>query len=107
MPTQRRHLRGTARWMQIFIRALKAAPCTDCGQSFPAPAMDFDHICGEKFRGIGLMWTFSAARQMAELIKCDVVCANCHRMRTWRQKNGLPPWAEYRPIEWRFLVCGS
>ena len=101
----RKHIRGTARWMRRFAMSLKEAPCTDCGQSFPAPVMDFDHICGEKLRGIGLMWTFSMARQAAELIKCDVVCANCHRMRTWRQKNGLPPWAEYSPIEWRFLSC--
>ena len=50
-------------------------------------------------------WVFehSAGVQMTELIKCDIVCANCHRMRTWRQKNGLPPWVEYKPMEWKCL----
>ena len=103
----RTHRRVKARWMGRFIQALKAAPCTDCGTAYPAPVMDFDHICGEKLRGIGQMWTYSPALIMAELIKCDVVCANCHRMRTWRQKNGLPPGAEYQPVEWKCLASGQ
>ena len=104
---KRHHKRNKARWMGQFILALKAAPCTDCGQSYPAPVMDFDHICGEKLHGIGQMWTFSVARQLAELIKCDIVCANCHRLRTWRRKNGLPPWAEYQPLEWKCLASAQ
>lgn len=29
---------------------------------------------------------------VAEIAKCDVVCANCHAARTYRQNVGQPTW---------------
>lgn len=57
-------------------------PCQDCGQTFPPYVMDFDHVPerGVKKFNVGLAKNL---RQLAaEIAKCDLVCANCHRIRT-------------------------
>ncbi|HEX9541925.1 MAG TPA: hypothetical protein VGA04_27600 [Streptosporangiaceae bacterium] len=67
------------------VRAAKSVPCTDCGRRFPPCAMDFDHVRGKKFFNIGRTVAksrLSTARIMAEIAKCEVVCAVCHRIRT-------------------------
>jgi hypothetical protein len=70
---------------QVFnqkIHALKAAPCTDCCLPFPPVAMDFDHVRGEKLQPISEMCGASWDRVLEELAKTELVCANCHRIRT-------------------------
>lgn len=65
-------------------------PCADCGQTFPPYVMDFDHRPGEE-KSFGLAFAASgrsAVEVQAELAKCDVVCANCHRIRT--HERGYP-----------------
>ena len=64
------------------VAELKAAPCTDCGDCFHHAAMDFDHVRGEKFKEVSAMWSYLWARVLEEVAKCDLVCANCHRLRT-------------------------
>jgi hypothetical protein len=45
--------------------------------------MDFDHRDGEtKLFNIGNATNFDRQRILAEIHKCDLVCANCHRIRT-------------------------
>lgn len=70
-----------------YVRRLKLEPCTDCGRTYPFPAMDWDHCRGEKVMDIALMVRrgLSRGRLDAELAKCDLVCKNCHAMRTWRR----------------------
>jgi hypothetical protein len=72
------------------VAAAKAGrPCLDCGGEFPTHVMEFDHVPG---RGAKL-FALSHARQIgptleaveAEIAKCDLVCANCHRDRTYRR----------------------
>ena len=71
-----------------FIRAIKDQPCADCGITYPPYVMDFDHVRGEKVDEISragmLMATISTL--LAEIEKCDVVCSNCHRERTFQRK---------------------
>lgn len=72
-----------------WYRALKeAAPCVDCGRHFPHPAMQFDHLPGtEKRDDIGrLMRHSSKGLVLAEIAKCELVCANCHAIRTFRRR---------------------
>lgn len=69
---------------------LKSAPCMDCGQTFPPCCMDFDHVRGEKTRGVGNMITYNTKKFFEEISKCDLVCANCHRIRTQNRRNGKP-----------------
>jgi len=71
------------------VRVLKAQPCADCNHHYPYYVMDFDHREGEEKKGvINRMIAMGWARQtiMAEIAKCDVVCANCHRERTHQRK---------------------
>ena len=69
-----------------FLAALKDHPCTDCHGVFHHAAMDFDHVRGEKLFCIAANKGGTRASLLAEVAKCDVVCANCHRVRTWQRK---------------------
>lgn len=81
-----------------LIHKLRENPCTDCGQHYPFYVMEFDHREGEeKVDAIAnLAANGSLKALLAELGKCDVVCANCHRARTYfrRQK------ASCRIVQW-------
>lgn len=67
----------------VAIRKIKDQPCADCGKTYPYFVMDFDHR-GDKDRSVSKMMTRSLAKILAEIEKCDLVCANCHRVRTFR-----------------------
>lgn len=70
------------------IRETKNVPCADCGQSYPYYVMDFDHRPDEnkKFELGRIVHRSSTRKQVAEEIaKCDVVCSNCHRERTFKR----------------------
>ena len=78
--------------IKAHIDELKKAPCTDCGKCFPPVCMDFDHV-GPKNRAIAGM-VFGAYRLpliIEELKNCELVCANCHRIRTASRKDNLAP----------------
>ena len=67
------------------MAALKAdVPCADCGQVFPVWVMHWDHLPGyEKLGSVSQMvGSRSRAITLAELKKCELVCANCHVLRT-------------------------
>jgi hypothetical protein len=49
--------------------------------------MDFDHRDpATKTRSVTRMIHGSIDRMMAEVAKCDIVCANCHRLRTFERR---------------------
>lgn len=67
------------------IDELKSVPCADCKNTFDPVCMDFDHLPEfEKTKEISYMmrhrWAWSKIE--AEIKKCEVVCANCHRLRS-------------------------
>jgi hypothetical protein len=58
----------------------------DCGMvNLEHPEIfDFDHVRGEKVANISALVTKGpVADLITELAKCDVVCACCHRIRTY------------------------
>ena len=59
--------------------AAKASGCVDCGIK-DVRVLDFDHVRGHKLANIGALRNI--ARLEAEAAKCEVRCANCHRIRT-------------------------
>ena len=64
-------------------------PCMDCKISYPYYMMDFDHVRGTKQANVAeLINTLSKKRLDEEIAKCEVVCSNCHRARTYARKNG-------------------
>lgn len=69
-----------------LVRELKSQPCTDCKQVFHFSAMDFDHVSGDKSGNVArLCRSGSRAKLLAEIDKCELVCSNCHRLRTWQR----------------------
>ena len=74
--------------MHDLRRELKSKPCADCGETFPSYVMDFDHRQRhEKVDQVAmLVSSLSMRRLLTEVEKCDVVCANCHRIRTYGSK---------------------
>jgi hypothetical protein len=63
-------------------------PCLDCGEDDPV-LLEFDHL-RDKLFSIGQELTRrSWPSILAEIEKCDVVCANCHRRRTARRRGSL------------------
>ena len=72
------------------IRKLKSdTECADCRHKYHYAVMQFDHI-GEKTDNINSMiWRTSMANVLEEIKNCDIVCANCHAMRTYYRQHGL------------------
>lgn len=78
----RNHHRAFVISRRELMHALKAKPCRDCGRTFPPECMDFDHVRGTKRHGVGRMKLQRMDFLMKEIAKCDLVCSNCHRIRT-------------------------
>ena len=68
-----------------LIDERRDSPCCDCKNRFPIVCMDFDHlpeyakmfsVCEARHR------YFNLEKIKTEMEKCEVVCSNCHRIRT-------------------------
>jgi hypothetical protein len=72
-----------------YIQELKSStPCMDCKESFPYYVMDFDHVRGRKHKNVmELIPTLSKKIIDLEIAKCEIVCSNCHRVRTHERKS--------------------
>ena len=76
-----------ARKRKAYFVELKGGRCMDCDEIFPLCCYDFDHRNPEEKEfciGSGLGKTFEEI--LRELEKCDLVCSNCHRIRTSKRK---------------------
>ncbi len=75
---------------QWLLDYFEEHPCVDCEESDPI-VLEFDHLGDKSFdvcRGvIDRAWE----DVLAEIEKCDVVCANCHRRRT-AARGGFRRW---------------
>ena len=68
---------------RIYIKAyFETHPCVDCGND-DWRVLEFDHVRGEKWRNISSIMTEPLERIIQEIEKCDSVCANCHKIRTY------------------------
>lgn len=78
--------------LRAHVDAFKMARgCADCGYNAHPRALDLDHVGDDKVASIAdLCHRMRPWEEIkAELAKCEVVCANCHRVRTWfRQLKG-------------------
>jgi hypothetical protein len=81
----RTYKREWCRVRLLLIAQLKNKPCLDCGNRFHFSAMDFDHRENNKFKGVSSMLSYSLKRIHEEIAKCDLVCSNCHRVRTFKR----------------------
>jgi hypothetical protein len=80
-----------ARNQKIVAKHLKQHPCVDCGTT-DIRVLEFDHVRGVKVAEISRLVMRGAyeADIVAEIAKCVVRCANCHKIKTykgsWREK---------------------
>lgn len=75
---------------RAFLDALKDRPCVDCGIQYPPHVMDFDHRNSEtKTKVLAHMVYMNHEAVLKEAAKCDVVCSNCHRVRTYERRNRI------------------
>ena len=71
-----------------WLREMKTGrPCTDCGGIFPPEAMHWDHLPGTTKLGEigGLLRNWKPKLIFEELAKCELVCATCHAIRTYKR----------------------
>ncbi len=73
------------RWFEEYKATLK---CAHCGQDHPA-ALDFHHRDGqakdtEVGKAVSEGWC--KERIVKEIAKCDVLCASCHRILHWKER---------------------
>lgn len=66
-------------------------PCKDCGRLGFPQAMEFDHVgAGKEFNiSNAIRWGYSRAKIDKEIEKCELVCAYCHRIRTYKRREGI------------------
>lgn len=62
-------------------------PCSDCNLLWPSYVLDFDHVGDNKSYNVSRMvGTFNDEKLWMEIAKCELVCANCHRVRTHNRR---------------------
>ncbi len=78
------------RLRDIVRHMKKSTPCKDCQKYFPYYVMDFDHV-GTKQAEIGkIINTTTSLKQLkAEIAQCEIICSNCHRVRTHNRLHRL------------------
>lgn len=82
----RRNIRHRRDLVSKVRNYLADHPCVDCGESDPV-VLDFDHVRGEKGDNVSRLVSHghSWAAVRAEIEKCNVRCANCHRRKTAKE----------------------
>jgi hypothetical protein len=82
-----RKSRERVKLLRGIIEKAKDVPCVDCGRLFPSCCMDFDHRDPtQKGADVSdLVHKHTRVDTLTkEIEKCEVVCACCHRIRTYK-----------------------
>jgi hypothetical protein len=69
-------------------------PCADCRGSFHPAAMSWDHLPGSnKLDDVSSMFRRQLRMRtiLVEIAKCELVCANCHAVRTFERRGVAQP----------------
>ena len=71
---------------EFVYNYLLTHPCEHCGEN-DVRVLEFHHV-GDKDMAVGYMVSggWSVPRIQAEIDKCDVLCANCHRRVTMKER---------------------
>jgi len=85
-------------------QAGKDKPCSRCGGTFPGYVMEYHHTkdrIGNK-KPLRYMTQYCRSTTEEEIPKCDVVCANCHRIIHWtaRQETGSEAREDAQAAAW-------
>ncbi|HBT0444874.1 TPA: hypothetical protein MA058_003532 [Klebsiella pneumoniae] len=69
------------KYLVEFIDFLKMQSCKDCGNS-DIRVLEFDHKHDKCFNISDKVGQVPLKTLLPEIEKCDIVCANCHKIRT-------------------------
>jgi hypothetical protein len=86
----------SAKWRKALHRVLEELHlykekhgCFDCRNKFPHYVLEFDHK--PEYIKIDVVYrvlrNYGEDAAWAEVGKCDVVCANCHKIRTYQREH--------------------
>jgi len=88
----RRNKRRVTEFIEQYKRAHSCVDCGFSGREFPY-VLDFDHVDSSVVKKFNVgSWSHSVLSIEAiqeEIKKCELVCANCHRKRTFSEKRRL------------------
>lgn len=79
-----------AKILEDFRKYKEENPCTDCGKKYHYSVMDWDHLYDKKFSIAYLMRQGATKKLEEELKKCELVCSNCHRLRSFKRSKNIP-----------------
>jgi len=73
---------------KLVLKEAKNKSCMDCGVQYPYYVMDLDHRDPtQKTKAVSQMLRRCGLETLKkEIAKCDLVCANCHRIRTFNNR---------------------
>src|SRR5919112_1793581 len=76
-----------AEFVSWYLALKEGRPCADCDGVFHPVAMQWDHLPGfEKSASVAdLCRKNNRQRVLDEIAKCELVCANCHAVRTFQR----------------------
>lgn len=103
-PKRRGRINGVASWckscgsissdrkynsLHEWVNTLKLeSGCKDCGYNKDPVALDYDHL-DHKVKGVAELIRSRRSKEqiLSEISRCEVVCANCHRIRTKKRNS--------------------
>lgn len=95
----RRRLKVIRARKTVLIHSHKDVPCKRCGVRYPPYVMDLHHRNrADKVASVSKVVTWSDERLLAEIAKCDVLCANCHRYVEYEVRTGGDSTVDLVPV---------
>jgi len=85
--SKKKNIESRKRNKDYIASVKKLASCVDCGESNPI-ILEFDHVRGKKKSNVSDMANqpYSIEAVQKEIDKCEVRCANCHRIVTYERR---------------------
>lgn len=86
----KKHKKINQKKAKKYINSIKnkIGVCLDCGIKYPLYVYDFDHVHGKKEYDVSTMPKRGCSINLIakEIAKCEIVCSNCHRIRTHKRR---------------------
>ena len=89
-------------WRKKLLNIVGSGKCKDCGNE-DYRVLQFDHI-EDKVCNVAHYINKNWEKALAEAKKCEVVCANCHTIRTYERRY-RPPEVESTWVRYSKEVC--
>ncbi len=92
-------------WRALLLEMVGETRCKDCGET-DQRVLQFDHL-GDKVANVAALLGKNWEAAIAEAKKCEVVCANCHAIRTYeRRPRPAPPPSNWTRLSKTHFPCG-